>query len=81
MVVLSTWGGIGRNSGRSIWRGLIVLSDPVGWLFGLGGVNLTLIGSFKRHHGREKTVKNKSAGDSQEPVLTPQSLLVNSDRA
>ena len=48
MVVLSMWGGIGGNSGHSIWWGLLVLPYPIGWLLGLGGVIFTLIESFKR---------------------------------
>ena len=48
MVVLSMWGGIGGDSGHSIWWGLLVLPYPVGWFLGLGGVIFALIESFKR---------------------------------
>lgn len=39
MIVLSELGGIGGQSGRSIWWGILMLPYPVGWLLGLvGGV-------------------------------------------
>jgi hypothetical protein len=39
---LSALGGIGGNSGRSIWWGLVVLPYPVGWIVGLVGAIRTL---------------------------------------
>lgn len=37
MVVLSWLGGVGGNSGRSIWWALLVIPYPIGWLAGLVG--------------------------------------------
>ncbi|QDU18119.1 hypothetical protein [Urbifossiella limnaea] len=34
---LSALGGIGGESGRSIWWGLVLLPYPVGWVMGLVG--------------------------------------------
>ena len=36
MFVLSSVGGIGGNTGRSMWWGLLILPYPVGWLLGIG---------------------------------------------
>lgn len=36
MFGLSSVGGIGGNSGRSIWWGILILPYPVGWLLGVG---------------------------------------------
>jgi hypothetical protein len=49
MVVLSWLGGIGGNSGRSIWWGVAILPYPVGWIMGLVGGALALTESWKRH--------------------------------
>jgi hypothetical protein len=35
MFLLSAYGGIGGNTGRSYWVGLVILPYPVGWLAGL----------------------------------------------
>ena len=35
MVGLSAGGGIGGNSGRSMWWALLLLPYPIGWLMGL----------------------------------------------
>jgi len=43
MMLLSMWGGIGGNSGHSMWWGLFVLPYPVGWILGLTGIVLRLI--------------------------------------
>jgi len=48
MVVFSVLGGIGGDSGRSIWWGLLILPYPLGWLVGLVGAVLTLLASFRR---------------------------------
>jgi hypothetical protein len=37
MFALSVVGGIGGNSGRSMWWGLLILPYPLGWLLGLFG--------------------------------------------
>lgn len=39
MFVLSAYGGIGGDSGHSMWWGLVILPYPIGWITGLvGGV-------------------------------------------
>lgn len=38
MMGLSSMGGIGGKSGRSLWWGLLILPYPVGWLLGIGGL-------------------------------------------
>ena len=43
MVVFTMWGGIGGNSGHSLWWGLFVLPYPAGWILGLIGAVLGLI--------------------------------------
>lgn len=57
MFVLSWLGGIGGNTGRSIWWSVVILPYPVGWLTGVGGAVLLLIESFKRdappNHSRQ----------------------------
>lgn len=35
---LSSVGGIGGRTGRSLWWGLLILPYPIGWLLGVGGV-------------------------------------------
>jgi len=47
MFVLSWFGGIGGNTGRSMWWALVILPYPVGWLTGLVGGILGLVESFK----------------------------------
>ena len=36
MFSLSSVGGIGGNSGRSMWWGILILPYPAGWLLGIG---------------------------------------------
>ena len=48
MVVFTALGGIGGNSGRSLWWGLLVLPYPLGWIMGLVGAVLGSIELFKR---------------------------------
>ncbi len=38
MFILSMFGGIGGNTGRSLWWGLIILPYPVGWVICFIGV-------------------------------------------
>jgi hypothetical protein len=52
MVVLSWLGGIGGNSGRSIWWGLFILPYPIGWILGLVGAILALFQSWKAYAAR-----------------------------
>jgi len=47
MIVLSMFGGLGGNTGRSLWWGLIILPYPIGWVIGIIGIVLRLIESFK----------------------------------
>jgi purine-cytosine permease-like protein len=37
MFVVSAFGGIGGNSGHSIWWGLLILPYPAGWLMAMTG--------------------------------------------
>lgn len=43
MWVLSALGGIGGDTGRSLWWGLWVLPYPVGWIGGLVGAVLIVV--------------------------------------
>jgi hypothetical protein len=45
MVALSAWGGLGGNSGHSMWWAVFILPYPVGWLMGLVGAVRTLVES------------------------------------
>jgi purine-cytosine permease-like protein len=47
MFVLSSFGGIGGNSGHSMWWGVLILPYPVGWLMGFAGAISALIRFFK----------------------------------
>ena len=47
MFVLSWFGGIGGNTGRSMWWAIFILPYPVGWIMGLAGAILALIESCK----------------------------------
>jgi hypothetical protein len=51
MVVLSMLGGIGGNSGLSIWWGLLILPYPIGWLMGLASAILLIVESCQCHRG------------------------------
>jgi len=46
--VLSALGGIGGDTGRSNWWGLVLLPYAVGWVMGVAGAILTLVESFRR---------------------------------
>jgi hypothetical protein len=48
MFVLSQFGGIGGDTGRSMWWGLLILPYPVGWVMSLVGAILRLVEVFKR---------------------------------
>ncbi|MES2170273.1 MAG: hypothetical protein V4479_06060 [Actinomycetota bacterium] len=43
MIVLSLVGGIGGDSGHSIWWGLLVLPYPAGWLMAVVGAIFVLV--------------------------------------
>lgn len=47
---LSAYGGLGGQSGHSMWWGLLILPYPLGWILGLVGGILALVQSF-RHRG------------------------------
>jgi hypothetical protein len=47
MVVLSWLGGIGGNTGRSMWWALVLAPYPVGWTMGLAGGVLLLTEHFR----------------------------------
>jgi hypothetical protein len=48
MLALSRIGGIGGQSGHSIWWGLMILPYPIGWIIGLVGGIRMFIESFKQ---------------------------------
>jgi hypothetical protein len=48
MFVTSAFGGIGGNSGRSMWWGVVMLPYPIGWITGLVGAILWLIEARRR---------------------------------
>lgn len=47
MFVLSSFGGIGGKSGRSMWWGLVLLPYPAGWLMALVGAIIALVRFLK----------------------------------
>lgn len=47
MIVMSVLGGIGGNSGRSMWWAILAIPYPAGWLLGLTGAVLALIEFYK----------------------------------
>jgi hypothetical protein len=49
MVVLSWLGGIGGDSGHSVWWGVFILPYPVGWIMGLVSGGIALIESWRLH--------------------------------
>ena len=52
MFALSAMGGFGGESGRSMWRGLLVLPYPVGWLMALAGGVVGLVRVFRGRRQR-----------------------------
>lgn len=48
MFVISAFGGIGGNSGRSMWWGVVMLPYPMGWITGLVGAVLWLVEARRR---------------------------------
>jgi hypothetical protein len=61
MFVLSALGGIGSDSGRSMFWLLVVLPYPVGWIIGLAGGILRLVESFKRPVESRREVAGSAA--------------------
>ena len=49
MFALSAIGGIGGNSGHSMWWGVLVLPYPVGWIMGIVSLMVRLIRSIRHH--------------------------------
>ena len=47
---LSAVGGIGGNSGRSMWWGLLILPYPIGWLMAFAGGIVALMRLLKNRH-------------------------------
>jgi apolipoprotein N-acyltransferase len=47
MWVLSAKGGLGGDTGRSMWWALVLLPYPVGWLMGLTGLIVRLVGFLR----------------------------------
>ncbi len=56
MWVLSVLGGIGGNSGRSLWWSLFILPYPIGWIMGI----ISLIARLIEYSKARKEIK-KSA--------------------
>ena len=50
MFALSSVGGIGGTTGRSMWWGLPILPYPVGWIMGMVSLSARLIRSFRHGH-------------------------------
>lgn len=47
----SAVGGLGGNTGRSMWWALLVLPYPLGWLMALAGSVVALVRLFKNRRG------------------------------
>ena len=47
MFALSAMGGIGGDSGHSMWWGILVLPYPVGWIMGIVSLMVRLIRSIR----------------------------------
>ena len=47
---MSAVGGIGGNSGHSLWWGLVLLPYPIGWLLGIANLVRRLIDSVRHRH-------------------------------
>ncbi|HTX79579.1 MAG TPA: hypothetical protein VMC62_07925 [Longilinea sp.] len=48
MFALSAMGGIGGDSGHSMWWGVLVLPYPVGWLMGMAELLIRLVRSVRQ---------------------------------
>ncbi|MFO0787818.1 MAG: hypothetical protein U0805_00070 [Pirellulales bacterium] len=48
LFILSAMGGLGGNTGRSMWWALVLLPYPIGWLLGVAGAVLALVEFWKR---------------------------------
>jgi hypothetical protein len=47
MFVLSAFGGIGGQSGHSMWWGLLILPYPIGWVMGIVSLSSRLVRSVR----------------------------------
>ncbi|HXR46790.1 MAG TPA: hypothetical protein VN784_05060 [Candidatus Limnocylindrales bacterium] len=47
---MSAVGGIGGNSGHSLWWGLVLLPYPIGWLLGIANLVSRMIDSVRHRH-------------------------------
>ncbi|MGD0707195.1 MAG: hypothetical protein ABSA51_01940 [Anaerolineaceae bacterium] len=48
MFALTAIGGIGGDSGHSMWWGVLVLPYPVGWIMGMANLLIGLVKSIRR---------------------------------
>jgi hypothetical protein len=61
MFGLSAFGGVGGDTGRSMWWALVIVPYPVGWIMGMVGGIRSLLELFRRpaeeglHDGRHGT--------------------------
>ena len=53
MFVLSSMGGFGGRSGRSMWWGLLMLPYPAGWLMAFAGGVIALVRCVRGRGNRE----------------------------
>jgi hypothetical protein len=56
MWVLSAFGGLGGATGRSPWWGLTILPYPAGWIMGIIGLVVRLIGFIKARRQRVQSI-------------------------
>jgi len=50
MFALSSIGGIGGESGRSMWWGILILPYPVGWVMGMASLLARLVRAIRHRH-------------------------------
>ncbi|MBI5232134.1 MAG: hypothetical protein HY876_08230 [Coriobacteriales bacterium] len=50
MFALSSVGGIGGESGRSMWWGVLILPYPVGWVMGMASLLVRLVRAIRHRH-------------------------------
>ena len=48
MFALGAFGGIGGNSGHSMWWGMFVLPYPIGWIMGIVSLVIRLVRSVRQ---------------------------------
>ena len=57
MFVLSGFGGVGGDTGRSMWWAVVILPYPVGWFVGLTGAILSFVEFFRYTAGPTQAVQ------------------------